>query len=177
MNAPKTLHISEYDPTWPEQFRTLARRAAEALGELVLAIEHVGSTSVPGLAAKPVIDLDVVVRAEDVPEAIRRLAAIGYVHKGDQGIPGREAFQPPAGEAKHHLYVCVPECDGLRDHLLFRDWLRAHPGAVREYAQLKRRLADRHRGDREAYQQAKSAYVDAVTRRAAEAASSETVEG
>lgn len=167
MDTGRAVRIAEYDPAWPEQFRRLARRAADALGEIVLAIEHVGSTAVPGLAAKPVVDLDVVVRREDVSRAIDRLAAIGYAHRGARGVPGREAFRPPPGEAKHHLYVCVPESPRLRDHLLFRDYLRAHPETAREYAALKRALADSHRDDRDAYQDAKGAFVDAVTRRAA----------
>jgi GrpB-like predicted nucleotidyltransferase (UPF0157 family) len=172
-DARKSVRVVEYDPAWPERFDALARRAAEALGELVLAVEHVGSTSIPGLAAKPVIDLDVVVRKEDVPRAIERLAGIGYVHRGDLGMPGREAFRTPPGEEKHHLYLCVPESPGYRDHLLFRDYLRAHPEAVREYADLKRRLADRHRHDGDAYQRAKSAFIDDVTRRAAAASAVE----
>jgi GrpB-like predicted nucleotidyltransferase (UPF0157 family) len=170
VDAPKRVEVGEYDPAWPERFRALARRAAEALGDVAVAIEHVGSTSVPGLAAKPVIDLAAVVRAEDVPHAIERLAAIGYVHEGDKGIPGREAFRPPPGEAKHHLYVCVPESRGFREHLLFRDYLRAHPDVAREYAALKRGLAERHRYESEAYQQGKRAFIEAVTRQA-EAAS------
>jgi GrpB-like predicted nucleotidyltransferase (UPF0157 family) len=174
VDAPGSVHVAEYDPAWPQRFEHLARRAAEALGDVVLAIEHVGSTSVPGLAAKPVIDLDVVVRREDVPRAIDRLASIGYVHRGEQGVPGREAFRPPPGEAKHHLYVCTPESPGLREHLLFRDWLRAHPDAAREYAELKRALADRHRDDREAYQEAKGGFIHAVTQRAASASTEST---
>lgn len=162
----KPVEVVDYDAAWPARFRALADRAAAALGGIALRIEHVGSTSVPGLAAKPVIDLDVLVRAEDVPAAIERLARIGYAHRGDLGIPGREAFRPPPGEPKHHLYVCVAECRGYHEHLLFRDHLRAHPHAAAEYAALKRRLAAGHRDDGEAYQLAKSAWIDAVTRRA-----------
>lgn len=166
-DAPRTVELAEYDPAWPERFRALAERAASALGGMVLAVEHVGSTSVPGLAAKPVIDLDVVVRPEDLPAAIQRLGGLGYLHRGELGIPGRHAFRPPPGEAKHHLYLCVPDSPGLREHLLFRDRLRSDPPAAAEYAALKRRLAEQHRDDPEAYQQAKRACIDALTRRAA----------
>jgi GrpB-like predicted nucleotidyltransferase (UPF0157 family) len=172
-DARKTVHVAEYDRAWPAQFQRLARRAAAAIGDGVLAVEHVGSTSVPGLAAKPVIDLAVLVRPEDVRHAIDRLAEIGYVHQGERGIPGREAFRTPAGEEKHHLYVCVAGSPGVRDHLLFRDYLRAHPDVAREYADLKRSLAVQHRDDREAYQRAKGPFIDAVTRRAAAEASGE----
>jgi GrpB-like predicted nucleotidyltransferase (UPF0157 family) len=167
-DAPRrTVQIAEYDPAWPQRFHALARRAASALGGVAVAVEHVGSTSVPGLAAKPVIDLDVVVRAEDVERAVARLAAIGYVHRGELGIPGRHAFRPPPGEPKHHLYVCVAGSAGLRDHLRFRDHLCAHPADAAEYAALKRRLAEQHRDDPEAYQGAKSAFIADLTRRAA----------
>jgi GrpB-like predicted nucleotidyltransferase (UPF0157 family) len=169
VDAPRrTVEIAEYDPAWPDRFRALADRAANALGGLALAVEHVGSTAVPGLAAKPVIDLDVIVRAGDVEHAVARLATLGYVHRGELGIPGRHAFRPPPGEPGHHLYVCVEGGTGLRDHLRFRDHLRAHPAAAAEYAALKRRLAEEHRDDREAYQRAKSAFIDDLTRRAAE---------
>lgn len=170
-DPPKTVHVAEYHPAWPERFRFLARRAAEAIGERVLAVEHVGSTSVPGLAAKPIIDLAVLVRPEDVPHAIERLAALGYVHEGNKGIPGREAFRTPPGEEKHHLYVCIPESASVRDHLLFRDYLRAHPDVAREYAELKRRLAEQYRHDSEGYQDAKRPFIEEVTERAAAEAS------
>lgn len=169
-HTPKPVRLHAYDPAWPERYRALAERAASVLDELAIGMEHVGSTAVPGLPAKPVIDLDVVVRARDVPGAIERLATLGYVHRGNLGLEGREAFRWPAGEERHHLYVCVPESQGFRDHILFRDHLRANPDVAREYADLKRALAERHRDDRDAYQRAKSAFIDAVTRRAEKAA-------
>src|SRR5262245_17837584 len=102
------LVIQDYDPLWRDRFAVLAARTQTALGGLALRIEHVGSTAVPGLAAKPVVDLDVVVAAHaDVNEAIRRLERLGYAHKGNAGIEGREAFQWPPGEERHHLYVLV----------------------------------------------------------------------
>lgn len=170
-DAPRSVRIQEYDPAWPEQYCALAERVRAALGDLVIGVEHVGSTSVPGLAAKPVIDLDVVVQAQDVTRALQRLATLGYVHRGNLGIEGREAFRWPPGEERHHLYLCVPESPGLRDHLLFRDHLRAHEGVAREYASHKRALAEQYRDDRDAYQEAKSAFVEAITRDAEKAAS------
>ncbi len=165
----RTVTVVEYDPAWPARFAALAARAAAVLArppEVPARVEHVGSTAVPGLAAKPVIDLDVVVAPGDVPRAIARLAALGYAHEGDLGLPGREAFRWPPGEPRHHLYVCTPDAPAYRDHLLFRDHLRTHPDAAAEYAALKRALAARHAHDRDAYQAAKGAFVTAVTRRA-----------
>lgn len=159
--------IVDYDPAWPEAFARLRDRAAAALGPVARRIEHVGSTSVPGLAAKPVIDLTVVVAAPgDVPEAIRRLAGIGYQHQGDQGIPGREAFSSPPGPPVHHLYVCAEGNRELRRHLLFRDYLRVHPETARQYGDLKRALAERYRTDRDGYSQAKTDFVEGVLREA-----------
>lgn len=163
---PDPICILDYDPRWPEVFRAWAERVQDALGGAVIAIEHVGSTSVPDLAAKPVVDLDVVVLPENFQAAIERLAALGYVHEGDKGIVGREAFRWPPGEARHHLYLCAPDSPALRDHRLFRDYLRAHPDTAREYAALKRELARRHADDRIAYQAAKSGFIEMMTRRA-----------
>src|SRR5262245_20579095 len=106
-------------------FERLRARARGAVGDLALAIDHIGRTAVPGLAAKPIVDLDVVVRSTgDVPAAIDRLAAIGYVHRGDLGLVGREAFSAPPGDAAHHLYVVVAGNREHRRHLALRDYLR-----------------------------------------------------
>jgi GrpB-like predicted nucleotidyltransferase (UPF0157 family) len=140
----------------------LRGRAATALGEVAVSIEHVGSTAVPGLAAKPVIDLVVVVRPGEVRAAIERLAAIGYVHRGDLRVEGREAFDVPLGEHRHHLYVCAVDSEELRARLAFRDRLGNEAKVASAYADLKRQLAIRFRGDREAYSQAKSEFVTAA---------------
>ena len=128
---------------------------------------HVGSTAVPGLAAKPIIDLDVVVASRDeVPRAIEALDRLGYAHRGDLGVPGREAFRGPATVPGHHLYLCAADSSELRRHLAFRDHLRSHPGSAAEYARLKRDLAARHQGDREAYTRGKTAFVEEILRAA-----------
>lgn len=159
--------VVDYDPVWPQTFRTLANRALTALGEIALGVEHVGSTAVPGLAAKPIVDLDIVVRSTaDIPIAIARLAALGYVHEGDLGVPGRDAFRWPPGEPRHHLYLLPADSPELRRHLAFRDYLRAHPDAARAYGDLKRAAALRHRADREAYMVAKDALIKEILTRA-----------
>jgi len=138
-------------------------------GVTIVDYEHawpVGSTAAPGLAAKPIIDLDAVVRPPDLPAAIARLSAAGYVHEGDLGVPGREAFVPPPGGPAHHLYLCGQDSVELRRQLFFRDYLRSHPEAVAEYATLKRALAARCGHDRLAYTEGKSAFVEGILRRA-----------
>jgi GrpB-like predicted nucleotidyltransferase (UPF0157 family) len=161
------LTIQDYDPSWPQRFERLRAGIAAALGEMVSVIEHVGSTAVPGLAAKPIIDIDAVLRsATDLPQVIAKLASLGYEHRGNLGIPGREAFRTPPSSRPHHLYVCPPDSQEYRRHLLFRDHLRRHLEDANAYAGLKRKLAGTCGDDREAYTLGKSGFVSEILRRA-----------
>jgi GrpB-like predicted nucleotidyltransferase (UPF0157 family) len=161
----KPIVIVDYDPAWPGLFESLRVRVQAALGNVVGRIEHVGSTAVPGLAAKPVIDLDVVVASgELLPIVIERLAAIGYVHQGDLGIEGREAFRAPEDLPPHHLYACLENAPALANHLAIRDALRADPALASEYARLKRRLARESGANREGYVEGKAAFLRAILR-------------
>ena len=162
--------IHDYDPLWPRVFETLRSRIAPLLDSMAAAIEHVGSTAVPGLAAKPIIDIDVLLTsAAALPPAIARLASLGYEHRGDLGIAGREAFRAPSNDFPHHLYVCPPASEEYRRHIAFRDHLRTHQRDASAYAGLKRALAGRFGDDREGYNQAKSAFVAEILERAAKA--------
>jgi GrpB-like predicted nucleotidyltransferase (UPF0157 family) len=158
--------IQAYDPAWPHTFSKLAARVKTALGSLVVTIEHIGSTAVPGLAAKPIIDLDVVLNSPThLPEAIRLLATIGYVHEGDLGLAGREAFRSPAGEVRHHLYVLASGANELHRHVAFRDALRSDKVLRDRYAALKRALAEKYQVDRSGYTEAKSDFISATLSR------------
>lgn len=162
------IEIVDYDPQWPAQFAEIAGRvrAAFADGPLI-AVEHVGSTAVVGLAAKPVIDIDVVIPSEAVlPDAIARLATLGYVHQGDLGVAGRAAFGSPADLPAHHLYLCVCDNAEYRRHVAFRDYLRVHWGEAQRYEALKRDLAVWHGADRRAYSEAKTDFIEAVLEKA-----------
>jgi GrpB-like predicted nucleotidyltransferase (UPF0157 family) len=164
---PQPVVVAAYDPGWSQLFEELRARVAAALDDLAVAIEHVGSTSVPGLAAKPIIDMDAVIPSTaDLPAAIARLAAIGYRHEGNLGIPEREAFAPPPDMPWHHLYVCPLGSEEFRRHIAFRDYLRAHPEEARAYGAFKQVAADRFRDDRAAYTQAKHEFVEAMVQRA-----------
>ena len=157
------VSIQDYDPSWPGTFINLSAKVKAALGPLVVTVEHIGSTAVPGLAAKPIIDLDVVLASStDLPEAIRLLVTIGYVNEGDLGIAGREAFHSPAGEPSHHLYVLIEGAKELRRHLVFRDALRADNALRDKYAALKRGLAEAHPRDRNGYTDAKTDFISAA---------------
>ena len=155
--------IVDYDPAWPARFEALRSRIAEAVREIALAIEHVGSTSVPGLPAKPVIDMTLVVASrDDIPATIERLAVIGYCHRGDLGIAGRDAFHVPAGLPNHRLYVCSRGSPALANHLAVRDWLRSHPEDARAYGDLKRHLAVAFRDDIDGYIEGKTEFLAAI---------------
>jgi GrpB-like predicted nucleotidyltransferase (UPF0157 family) len=159
--------IADYDRHWPEQFELLRSRIGAALGPLASAIEHVGSTAVPGLAAKPILDIDVLLHsASGFPQAIQHLGSLGYQHQGDLGVPGREAFRRPPHDIPHHLYVLGPESREYIRHIRFRNHLRANPEDARAYERLKRRLAQQYRDNREVYGQAKTQFVEAILRRA-----------
>jgi GrpB-like predicted nucleotidyltransferase (UPF0157 family) len=157
------VHIADYDPQWPATFRQIRDQITAALGPLALRIEHVGSTAVPGLAAKPIIDLDVVIATRsDLPAVTANLRPLGYQPEGDLRVAGREAFTTPPGAPPHHLYVCTADNPALVRHLALRDYLRTHPDTARAYAQLKRSLADRYRNDRTAYTEAKTTFIEQV---------------
>lgn len=163
----RTITVVDYDPSWPAAFEHLRASIWPVLGDLAVTIEHVGSTSVPGLAAKPVIDLDVVLRsADDVPIAVERLATLGYLHLGELGIEGREAFAPPLGSPDHNLYVCPPDSPGLANHLALRDQLRRNPQLASEYGALKKRLARTFTHDIDGYVAAKTGFIVGVLREA-----------
>jgi GrpB-like predicted nucleotidyltransferase (UPF0157 family) len=155
--------VVAYDPAWLATFAALRDLVAPVVGELAVGIEHVGSTAVPGLDAKPIVDIDVVIRhAEDFEEVAHRLATLGYEHLGDLGIIGREAFRPPPGLPRHHLYVCASGAAALQAHLTLRDALRDDPELAAAYAALKRDLAARYRDDRDSYAEGKSPFIAAV---------------
>ncbi|MGO9946998.1 MAG: GrpB family protein [Steroidobacteraceae bacterium] len=165
MRSTRLITVVDYDPSWPVQFEALRLRLAPAVGSIAAAVEHVGSTSVPGLAAKPIIDMDLVVESvADVMLAIERLKSLGYLHQGNLGIEGREAFASPSGPAAHHLYVCVQGSTALENHLTIRDYLRLHADAAAAYGALKRGLAERFATDAVKYNEGKSEFLARLLR-------------
>ena len=156
----ESIVVLDYDPKWAEAFLQLSTNIRNVVGDIAVAVEHVGSTSVPGLAAKPIIDMSVVIAAAaDLPLTIERLATLDYVHRGDLGVDGREAFFNPPGSPSHHLYVCPEGSLGLRNHLAVRDYLRAHPATARTYGTLKKRLADECGDDIDTYIDGKTDFI------------------
>jgi GrpB-like predicted nucleotidyltransferase (UPF0157 family) len=158
------ITVAEYDPGWPERFEGLRREYAAALaaaGVPVVAIEHVGSTSVPGLAGKPVIDCDIVVAQADVAAASQVLIGLGFRPLGELGIPLRWAFKEPERLAGTNTYVIVDGSLSLRNHLALRDTLRADPVLRDEYAEVKRRVGAQA-ADIDEYGQGKNAMIQRI---------------
>ena len=159
------LVVVDADPEWPTQFRTISAYLEPFVAEVTLRIEQVGSTSVPGLAAKPIIDIDVVVSNETmVSVALDHLEAAGYRWVGDLTVTGREAFEPIATPelANHHLYLVVENNRAHCDHWLFRDELIDSSTLIERYAALKRENAITSGGDGDRYTALKAAFVAEV---------------
>lgn len=170
----KKVMIATYDPTWPLRFNELKGVLEKGLPNLILSIKHVGSTSVPGLSAKPILDVDIVIDHRDLLPAVSvRLEKMGYYGEGDLGIEGREAFARIDGHVpwdgreiawmEHHLYVCSKESAELQQHLAFRDFLRNNPAAAHEYGELKKALAASAM-DRTDYTAGKDAFIHSILR-------------
>ena len=165
------IRVVEYDPQWTSQFNALNYVYVTLLQNDIITVEHVGSTSIPGLKSKPIIDIDIIIRDDDDIEriVIKKLADLGYRHVGDLGITGREAFKavkprvPDDGTdtryAKHHLYVCREGSLGLRNHLAFRDYLQERPELIEEYGELKAELARSNPYDIDAYIDGKTDFI------------------
>jgi GrpB-like predicted nucleotidyltransferase (UPF0157 family) len=163
--------IGPYDPAWPSRFESESARIREALGNDAVRIEHVGSTSVPGLGAKPVVDIQVSV-ASMVPRDVytHALIGLGYRWTVDPWTDEHEFFSKDEdGERAFHVHVCSTGSDWERRHIAFRDWLRANPADASAYERLKRDLADQHPRDTYSYARAKTDFIQEITDRAAAA--------
>ena len=156
--------VLPYDENWANDFEAIKAEVSAALGKTALAVEHVGSTSVKGLSAKPIIDLDIVVKTNEIQKTIDLLAKIGYIHEGNLGIAGREAFHYEGKEhlRQHHLYVCPQDSPELKRHIAFRDYLRSHPDAVREYSRIKEEAAALYPYDIDKYIKHKSPVIEQI---------------
>lgn len=155
----KWVEVVAYDPAWSLRFEEVREHLFSILSGQDVRVEHVGSTSVPGLAAKPILDIDVVLlNGTGFGQVKAALELNGYYHIGDLGIAGREAFKynNKPQFMRHNLYVLSEGADELKRHLAFRDWLRSHPEDREAYAQVKISAAQRFPNDIDAYIDAKS---------------------
>ena len=158
------ITVVDYDPSWARRFEALWREYAAAFARAevaVVAIEHVGSTSVPGLAAKPVVDCDIVVIERDVPAGAAVLEGLGFRPLGELGIPQRWAFREPDRLAGTNTYLVVDGCLSLRNHLGLRDTLRTRPDLRNRYGALKQQVAATA-ADLEEYGRGKNALIQEI---------------
>lgn len=156
--------LAPYDPSWPSQFAAARAEMLAACKGLMLDVHHVGSTSIAGTIAKPIIDMmPVLARHEDGLACIAPMAALGYVYRGERGIAGRHLFV--RGDPRsHNVHAFARDHPEVERHLLFRDYLRAHPDERAAYERLKRDLALKFAHDRQAYAEAKTPFCDRIVR-------------
>jgi GrpB-like predicted nucleotidyltransferase (UPF0157 family) len=168
----KTRHVivTPYNPEWAIWFEEISVPIKKWLGNLIISIEHVGSTSVVGLAAKPIIDIDIIIEKMNWEAVRMKLTEIGYQYEGDLGNPGRESFSTEIKQKEnlpaHHLYVCDQKAPELIRHLKFRDYLRTHPEEVREYGNLKLKLAKQFPEDIDQYMKKKNPLIKRILKKA-----------
>ena len=159
----KRVVVVPYDEAWKNAFEEIKTEIEAEIGDLIIGIEHVGSTSVEGMSAKPCIDIDVIIKDYSVfGEIVRKLGSIGYIHEGDLGIQDREAFKyaDKPHLMTHHLYVCPRDSEELHRHIVFRDFLRKNPEAVKEYSFVKEKAADLYPNDIDQYMEYKSSCIE-----------------
>lgn len=156
----KHVIVEDYNPEWKNEFERISNELLAVLAGKIISIEHVGSTSVQGLAAKPIIDIDIVIdnNFEGVKQA---LETVGYLCEGDLGIPGREAFryENKPHLMKHHLYVCNKENGELHRHITFRDYLRLHKEEREKYSAIKKDMALKYPYDIASYIEGKQPVI------------------
>lgn len=167
----RKVEVVPHDPRWRDAYEAEAKHVATALGETVVAVHHVGSTAIPDIHAKPVIDL--LVEVADLTEVDGRSSAmesLGYQVMGEYGISGRRYFRKDSreGTRTHHVHAFQAGSDEVARHLAFRDYLIAHPGDAQRYGALKRELAEKHPQSTDAYMDGKHGFIQEMDRRAAQ---------
>jgi len=169
--------IVDYKDSWPRHFQEVRAVLADELDDDVHSIEHVGSTAIPEVPGRPIVDVHLGVPDREAMErVIDRLAGLGYVHEGDRGVPGRETFRrkgpdvplttPKRDWYPHHLYALLTGTPEMERHLVFRDHLRADAEDREAYIRLKRRLVEEHGSDREAYEAGKEEFIEKILEKA-----------
>lgn len=163
----RKIEVVKYNPAWPKRFDTERKRLRRTLGEVAKRIHHMGSTAVPGLAAKPIIDILVEVTDLDALDRLNSaMEAIGYEPKGEFGIPGRRHFQKGGNRRTHHIHAFKRGDFNVLRYIAFRDYLRSHPEVSHEYGELKKRIAKACEDDIDRYCSGKEDYVKELEKKA-----------
>lgn len=165
--------MQKYNPEWPKWFEEIKAFLGEKVCRACIRIEHVGSTAIPGMIAKPIIDITLVIEPQRFGEIKAFLAERGYYHEGDKGIPEREAFDLDDDALKkslpdHHLYVCPKHSQALQRHIVFREYLKCHKEDAEQLSALKWSLAEKFNNDKYTYMDEKAALCEEITRKALE---------
>ena len=161
--------IVDYNPDWPARYQAESARIFLAIEPWVAAIEHIGSTSVPGLGAKPIIDIMVGIHSlDDASHCIEPLRALGYQYhpEFEDSLPERRYFNRGPRDDHYHLHMVELDGGFWERHLLFRDYLMSHPETAQEYERLKRELAAQYRDDRSGYTDAKTEFITSIEQKA-----------
>jgi len=156
------VKLVPHRPAWKELFAEEKDRLEEVIGHQVVDIQHIGSTSIPGMVAKPILDIGIAVVDFEASEvSIDPIEGLGYQYRGEHGIPRRHYFVK-GNPRTHHLHMLEVNSRDWKAHLLFRSYLTSHPDIAQEYAELKIDLAERYRTDREVYQEGKDAFIERI---------------
>jgi GrpB-like predicted nucleotidyltransferase (UPF0157 family) len=164
----RKVQLSHYKPEWKELYKKERKLLRSSIGKYILDIQHVGATSIPGVVAKPIIDIAIGVKSLSiVKRLIKPLKELGYEYKGTAGVPGRHFF--PKGSERnrtHYLHMERLGSKNWKNHILFRDYLRRHKEAVKEYNKLKEKLAKEYKNERESYTAKKSVFIQKILKKA-----------
>jgi GrpB-like predicted nucleotidyltransferase (UPF0157 family) len=163
------MRVEPYNPEWKNEFQKIKEMITSCIGDLVICVEHIGSTAIEGLPSKPIIDIDVVMDSYEVfPSVKDRLSKIGFEHEGNLGVEGREAFRRTFIDdfMAYHMYVCPRNGKGHIEHMIFRDYLRNHKEEMQAYGQLKMKLAEQYRTDINSYANGKCDFVKNILQKA-----------
>ncbi|MCK4575876.1 GrpB family protein [candidate division WOR-3 bacterium] len=164
-----TLELVQYDPEWELFFDSEKKRIEKSIGKFIIAIEHIGSTSIKDMCAKPIIDIAIgLEKYDDGFECVGSLKDIGYLYLGEYGISERHYFRTDSDIVKCHIHMYEISNKEYRNHILFRDYLRSHKEDAKKYALLKHDLTQTFGNDREKYTEAKTKFINNTSKKAKE---------
>lgn len=163
------LELVPYDLGWEDFFNNEKNKIREAVGQFILTIEHVGSTSLKDMCTKPIIDIAIgLEKYDDGFKCVEGLSKIGYLYSGEQGVPGRHYFRTDSDIVKCHIHMYDISNKEYRNHILFRDYLRSHKEDAKEYASLKNDLIKQFGNNREKYTEAKAEFINNILKKVKE---------
>ncbi|WP_330577918.1 GrpB family protein [Alkaliphilus pronyensis] len=165
----RIIEVVPYNPHWVEEFQKESKKLFRILSKEAIEIHHIGSTSIPGISAKPVIDIMIVVKdINKIDEYNNELEELGYIPKGEYGIKGRRFFLKGLYNRTHHLHVFEKGNQEVAKHLNFKSYMICHPNEAKEYEELKKELAQKHKYDNVAYCKGKDAFIKNIDEKAGE---------